>query len=235
MKKITFISGVARSGTSALVDVLNTHPDFYFGMERYYFYIESGCLKPEHFEKDRFLEVQAGDTHGKGFREAFDQRISKYNCARVIGDKYPLLYKNFAQIHQDFPEAEHIYIVRNPLSVMESYFSRFVDITDNWNRTWQMGLEEWNASIQAVLHQAENNLKRFHFVIYENFFSETAHINALFSKLGSAPLPDENLLSFVETFRALNANPVPRQDELRLFAARYADWMSYNKLLDRIS
>lgn len=232
-KRIAFISGVARSGTSALVEVLNANPYFYLGMERYYFAIEGGWLKAEHFEKDRFLDVQVGDTHGEGFKDTLEQRANNYDGARIIGDKYPLLYKSFEVILQRFPDADHVYIVRNPLSVMESYFSRFLDVNDDWDRTWQLGLEEWNSSIQTVLRQPEDVLKKFHFLIYENFFSSTTHMNALYSVLGASPLPESQLISFVDKFKDLNERPVPRNDELRLFAARHADWASYNKLLER--
>ncbi len=153
----------------------------------------------------------------------------------MIGDKYPLLYKNLEVILQRFPQAEHVYIVRNPLSVIESYNSRFTDLNDTWNRPWKLGLEEWNASIRTVMQQPEEVLRKFHFIIYENFFSSAVHMNALYEALGASPLSEDQLTSFVEKFRALNEKPVLRNDEFRAFVARHADWATYNRLLDRIN
>ncbi len=63
MSKILFVSGVGRSGTSALVNVLNTHPEILMGQERFFWTIRNNTISTAHFAKERFLDVREEDTH----------------------------------------------------------------------------------------------------------------------------------------------------------------------------
>ena len=232
MKTNVFVSGVARSGTSALVSVLNTNPGFLIGMERYFFPIRRCEITPEHFKRARFLDVQEGDTHAKNLSMA--QQGEAFRQARYVGDKFPLLYQNFDYIFETFPEARHIYIVRNPLSVAESYDARERNPEDKWRKSWDIGLREWNDSVRAIAGLTEAQAARFHFVQYEDFFADSARMNALFRAFGLDAVAPEKLVSFVTKFEALNARPVDRRDDIRQHVARHADWEAYRALLGRI-
>lgn len=234
MKEILFVSGVARSGTSALTAILNMHPDYMIGMERYFHIIQRNDLNSSHFERTRFVDVRDSDTHNSGSHGTIEQREHSFDKALFVGDKFPLLYKHFDNIIQKFPLAKHIYIVRNPLSVIESYDERFRDKNDNWQGTYKTGLTEWNNSIRKVLMLSPEHLERFNFLVYENFFSSTKNINDLFKRMGSQQLPDDKTRSFVEKHESLNRKLVARRDDIRMFAARNADWESYSKLLNII-
>lgn len=232
VKQLLFVSGLARSGTSALVQVLNTNPGFQIGMERYFFPIRQKTLTPAHFERERFLSYEEGDTHKKGLpglhgAEAFEQ-------ATYVGDKFPLLYQNFDYIFETFPEARHIYIVRNPLSVAESYDARERNPEDKWRKSWDIGLAEWNDSVRAIAGLSDTQAARFHFVQYEDFFADTARMNALYRAFGLDAVAPRKLSSFVEKFEALNTRSVARRDDIRQHVARHADWESYRALLGRI-
>ena len=230
MKKLLFISGVARSGTSALVRVLNSHPGILVGQERYFFRIRRQEIGPEHFEKERFYTLQDGDTHGAGFRAPYDQFSKAYDAATYVGDKFPLLYSYFDYMFETFPDAAHIYIFRNPLSVIESYHRRQQNPDDQFSKTWLQGLEEWNESLGRVARMDPAARRRFHLVQYEKLFASPAGMNALFRRLGLSELKPERLQPFADRFSELNETSVPRQDIMRQHVALNADWDAYRTL-----
>lgn len=232
-KTLLFVSGVPRSGTSALVSTLNLHPDFLIGMERFFFLIRKEELKPEHFKKSRFLDIHKGDTHSSD--EKSWGAAKAYERAKFIGDKYPLLFQSFGYMLETFPDAHHVYIVRNPISVMESYEARFENKDDRWEKSWKQGLEEWNASLGTVASLTEDQIQHFSFVIYEDFFDRADAINRLFVSLGSSGLPEEQLNKILMRFRELNSKKVLRRDDIRRYAAEHADWNSYKKVLNLAS
>lgn len=232
MKKLLFLSGVARSGTSALVRVLNSHPNILIGQERYFFRIRREELQPEHFEKERFHRLEEGDTHGAGFKAEEKVFAKAYDAATYVGDKFPLLYAHFDYMFDTFPEAGHVYIFRNPLSVIESYHRREQNPKDRFRKTWQQGLAEWNESVARVAKMDDAERAAFHLVEYERFFDSTDAMNGLFARLGLEPLAEERLQPFVDKFRSLSDSAGPRHDIMRRQVALEANWDAYRKLHD---
>lgn len=233
MKKICFVFGTARSGTSALVHVLNTHPALLIGMERYYHLIENRSLQAQHFEKSRFIESQPGDSHTGGFSLPAAARAAAFDRAEFVGDKYPNLFKFYDDIVKKFPDALYIYIIRNPLSVLESYDVRANDVHDSWIHPFQTGMIDWNASVRHASTLKEGVSNKIIFVEYERLFSSAHQINSLFSKIGLDPLPDDKIEKFVHKFQSLQEGLVKRRDDIRAFAARNADWVAYREVLKR--
>ena len=226
-----FVSGVARSGTSALVSVLNSHPNIFIEMERYYYLMDSEKISREHFLKERFIDVRQGDTFNNGFASTMEQRLARFDEATFVGDKFPLLYKHFDYIFKEFPEALHVYIVRNPLSVMESYDARFKDNNDNWSKDWAASLVEWNDSVTRAARLTSAQRQRFVFLEYEKFFSSTKEMNKPFDFLGVSRLSDEKATPFLEEFRSLNEVLAPRRDDIRSYVSRNACWAEYQAVL----
>ena len=230
MKKIAFISGVARSGTSALVNFLNCSDALLFGQERYFFPIQNRVITSAFFGKDRFLGIIEGDTHkGGGLKGPPAVLAQKYDHAAVIGDKFPNLFMHFDYIFRTFPEAPHIYIVRNPLSVAESY--QAVYVSDRWKHTFQDGLKNWNRSVDLVTKLPAEIRARFHIIEYETFFAEKAQSDRTFAFLGVEPPPEAALAQHRAKFAALNQQGGPRRDDIRRHVARHANWAAYNALL----
>lgn len=232
MKHIVFVSGVARSGTTALVRVLNKHPGFVVGMERYFYPIRRRQITHDYFARERFLDVQPEDTYNTSLSTA--HKGEAYDRATFVGDKYPMLFERFDYILETFPEARQIYIARNPLSVAESYEARRTDTEDGWKRSWEDGLAEWNASLKAVMSLSEETLQRFYFIQYEEFFGSPLAMNRLYEAFGLHSLREQALQPFCDKFETLNSSHIPRRDDIRQHVARYADWSSYHALLDRI-
>lgn len=232
-KKRLFLSGTARAGTSALVNILNLHNHILMGQERYFFRFKNDTIMPGHFQKDRFLEVRPGDTHEfGGLKGRFGNPGRRFDNAVYVGDKFPPLFRHLDHVLGTFPFARHIYILRNPLSVVESYEARFQNPEDTWNLNWQAGLEAWNQSVRAIADLPPKPLQNFLFVRYEEIYSDVKAINALFTRLGLSNLEEAVLAPYVATFCELNGKLVPRRDDIRMAVARDADWGAYQKLCE---
>ncbi|NSY39540.1 sulfotransferase [Leisingera sp. ANG59] len=229
MPQYLFLSGTARAGTSALVNILNQHNHILLGQERYFKKFRQNTITCAHFEKDRFLEIREGDTHAHGGLFV-PQRPRRYDNAVYIGDKFPPMFRHLDHVLAEFPKARHIYILRNPLSVVESYEARFRDPEDTWNLDWRAGLAAWNDSVARIAALPPEVLKTFLFVQYEDIYASPRALNALFTQLGLSNLEPETLAPFVEKFSGLNSKLVPRRDDIRAQVARNADWAAYKQL-----
>src|SRR5262245_48114736 len=104
-KKFLFVCGCPRSGTSVVCRMLASHPDVALGLERFNLRIARQELTPDDFTKERFFDVQKGDTWYADlaqFARHYDQQHSKYDTAQYVGDKFPRLYEHFGYITSRF-------------------------------------------------------------------------------------------------------------------------------------
>jgi len=232
MNKHLFLSGTARAGTSALVNILNQHNHILMGQERYFNKFRQNTIARAHFHKERFLDLRDGDTHEHGGLHSIPpgQREQRFDKAIYVGDKFPPMFRHFDHVLNEFPKAHHIYILRNPLSVVESYETRFQNTEDPWHLNWRDGLKAWNDSLSRITTLPSKTLQRFTFVLYEDLYAHTRAINALFTRLGLSNLEPETLQPFVAKFYKLNQKPVPRRDDIRMYVARNADWAAYKQV-----
>lgn len=232
-KKLLFVSGTPRSGTSALVRLLNLHPALMIGMERYHSQYKHNPIAPSFFERDRFLDVREGDTHDKGGfgTQDADRLRQRYDRAEIIGDKYPLLYLQFGRILAAFPEARHVFIIRNPLSVAESYQQRFENPDDRFNSDYSTAITHWNKGLDAMLALPDTTRNKFCVVEYESIFKSAAEIERLFAFLDLSPPEGKALAELQERANDLEQTLVPRRDDLRSYVTRNAKWGLYKRFL----
>ena len=85
MPRRLFLSGTARAGTSALVNILNQHNHIMMGQERYFNKFRNDSIRQAHFKKERFLDIREGDTHAKGglFTIPRGQRERRFDKVQV--------------------------------------------------------------------------------------------------------------------------------------------------------
>jgi len=122
-KQYLFICGAPRSGTSALCNLMNLHPNICVGMERYYHKIlRDDELDPELFTLPRLLDYQPTDSF---WPEAIQSGffINKYERAMYVGEKLPKLYEKFNLLRENFlkDSVKILFIFREVLGVAESY------------------------------------------------------------------------------------------------------------------
>lgn len=158
-KKYLFVCGCARSGTSALATLVSKTPDVFVGMERYIsIFKRTGALSQDLFEKERFLNIQKGDSHIEHFegRAHYHNLREKLDSASIIGDKIPSLYRGYEMLLNNFPGCKIIFIYRNLFDVCDSWDRRAQE-GKNWgeDRNWRIAIDEWNLSIQSTLKFAE--------------------------------------------------------------------------------
>lgn len=239
IEKILFISGVARSGTSELVSVLNEHPNFLIGSERYFYVIERRELETYHFEMERFLNILPEDCHNDSRLLKEGQFLIKKGILtgkinvediKVIGDKYPNLYEHFDWIFERFPNAVHIYIVRNPFSVAQSFQRRFENINDEWDENFVSAVHRWNISVERALFFFEKFKEKFIFLLYEQFFSNVENMNKLFKILGYSTINNDKLQPYVDRFYKLNSQMVQKEEVIRYYVSRNANWEAYKHI-----
>lgn len=242
---LLFVCGAARSGTSALVRLLNAHRYMMVTAERYAdLLLKEPSLREEHFEEERFFTFHEGDS----FYNAVDQWVEKslrrrYPEARYIGDKIPRLYEKIDYIASTFTTATVIVISRNIFDVAASFNSRARDTNDLlWSRhdDFRAAVQQWNQAHNAIIQSAAKckNLE-FIGVDYESLFFDKKHIATLFNALN---LPDDSSLIDEDTISTLIAEAAEletkRGDTLssgeKRFLCNHADVNAYRHLRDLV-
>jgi len=115
-QRYLFITGCARSGTTALAKLVGSHNNIIMGIERF------GCLvspknftmTKDHFKFDRFFDVKPGDTFYNNFDDfhKWDSNIrNKIKTVKYIGDKRPDLYHVYDKLFAEFENAKVLFMM----------------------------------------------------------------------------------------------------------------------------
>jgi hypothetical protein len=186
-----FISGCARSGTSATVTLLNEDPRIALGMERFKYL--QGRIRPYHFRPGYFLNPSPDETnilHPGWYRPL--RRKWENGDVRLVGDK---VFANrqanvYPQIWEHFSAPKLLYLLRDPEAVAGSYERRLANPADlNWPHDHRRAVQDWNRGIASLrdLAAAEPGAE-FFVVRYERLFSgDAGYLRELFEYLGLPP------------------------------------------------
>lgn len=245
-KKVLFVTGTSRSGTSTMADFLRGDRRIVMGRERYADVLDRGELSPKHFERDRFLfGFRLDDSHHLVHQPYYAAAAEYFEQARWVGDKLPNLFEHYDTIFAAFPNARIINMLRDPLSVAQSFQKRAdatkklqnqgEPIEHRWpvDRGWQAGVEEWNQSIREVLRIVD---ERSIFVLdYATLYRDHSTLEGLYNFLG---------LDLTPTIRELWNEKGVQRDEIEVIRAQnkdareiidqvnaQADWDGYQKLV----
>jgi hypothetical protein len=237
-RPLIFIGGCARSGTSALCEVMNAHRSVCIGIERYSNLWKTGAVRPEHFEPDRFFELCETDTHYGGAREFGLQTAPRRQAnALVLGDKEPPLDKMYEHVWRTFPAARVLYIVRDPRRVALSYQRRADDPSDPFSKGWRVAVADWNRSARATIAALAAG-RPITVVSYDRVLASRASIRRLYAAFGL----DFNDVDFgvvdahvARAGQALAKAPPPLLTRDRVIwtgVGLMADWKAYCALRD---
>lgn len=240
-KKFLFVTGVARSGTTALTVLLNTHPDIALGLERYKFLYtrdKEENLSPGLFEPDRFFSQSEDETNVPltkyGDESVFRRKLAD---AAYVGDKYPRLTTRIRILDERFPDPRVIFIFRDPMRVASSWEVRANNEKDRWDpsRDFKAAVEGMNDAFLAARKLGRQRPDRFLIVEYERIFApdNVTTVAAIFDWLGLDfhPSVRDKWVGNQETFRIVQAKPLAPIDQT--YVKKHIDWDSYAKLQRR--
>lgn len=177
--RICFVTGVGRSGTTAMAGLLNRHPSVCIGVERYKFkFLREDAFDAADFTQARFFDFRPGDSNifpsrAPRWEALYDRLRQKFPQARVVGDKIPGLHQKFDSCSRTFPEAKWIYMLRDVNAVASSWNARAQDPNDKWPATndFRAAVQAWNDANALVAALPEERVKVLH---YEAFFGGSA-------------------------------------------------------------
>lgn len=186
MKKYAFICGTARSGTTALWRLVTAHDDVAIGVERYIVKaLGSDFIGKDHFEKERFFDLQNGDTFMKSLDAYpyYKELRKRFEGCKLYGDKIPRLYERYDLLDRVFDIPKVLFIVRNLFDVASSYNKRVAG-GKNWKKTRdaKVAVADWNKSVlQTLEHFSTSDIL---IVEFEGLFSGKANVQRIFDFLG---------------------------------------------------
>lgn len=188
-----FLAGVARSGTTALADVIAEHPRIVMGMER--FKKLSGDriveLTPALLERERFFDFSDGltnirpDVHPR-WAALYQRQQDKWDRAAYVGDK--MTSARMEAIWKQLPDARFVCIVRDVGDVAASWQVRAENPTDRWaTRADSEGaIRAWNVVNTRIRRARRQRPDHTIVVEYSSFFGdpEAGSLRAVLDWLG---------------------------------------------------
>lgn len=242
-RKYLFVCGAARSGTTALAKLLNSHEKICIGIERYkYKFMKAGppfdfdAL----FESERFFSYQPEDTNVAmeigPYAPIYRQMEARYAACEYVGDKIPGLYRRYAWLAKVAPGSTMIHIVRRPQEVANSWNGRAAK-GGSWpaENDHTRAVAEWNRAIDLTSKALVSGPQGLVVVRYEAIFGESARNDLkLLEYLGleTTPAYEEAVADMRAQSEQLSDNRRIPQDVID-FVDKEADWKSYERLVER--
>jgi hypothetical protein len=170
--KPLFIAGIPqRSGTTALANYLNQHPEILICIERYKYAPKQ--ITPDLFTFERILDYREGETNIP--RERHLELLEKKDPAKLkwIGDKRPAYFKRYRHLLKNNPGAHFIVIYRPVEEVAESFQARARNTKDSrWTHDFEDGVRVWNRALRQTREFVESHSDPPMLILsYHDFFS----------------------------------------------------------------
>ncbi len=185
-KKSIFISGVARSGTSALGRLINTHPQIGILVERF----------PEYFGyhpiqfADRSILFNKKNAPKSGYSvDVWGDLMNRYENLKYIGDKRPgFLYGWPITAYNFLPtQIKIIHIRRDVKDVALSWKARANNVKDKWpaKKDFKQAIIETNIQNRWLLELIQNEKWKnsIHIVNFKDIFSSPQPLLKIFDWL----------------------------------------------------
>ena len=227
-----FIIGNARSGTTALLNLLNSSSEVCLGNERY----EKFNLAANGYERAEFFDTKS--PRFKMREKLYAALEPKFDHAKYIGDKRPGFTADWKNTLLHIPAVKILYIFRHIEGVAASYNERAVNAAEGKDTSWPQrrnftaAVDDWNFEIQQALLIAEHC--DIFFVKYEDIFGSEALMQEVFKSL--------NIDSEEASIQKLIRNTISRGKSLKTkdraldaktlaYIETHADIEAYKKML----
>jgi len=123
---LVFIGGCPRSGTTLMKRILDAHSDIFCGPEFGHLRAISELYKrmSQGIESGRITQYASKNELNIFIRQFilnFFQKVANDNNVKIVAEKTPDNVTAFCTLHELFPNAKFIHVIRNPLDVVASY------------------------------------------------------------------------------------------------------------------
>lgn len=241
-----FIAGCQRSGTTALVQLLNQDERFVIGRERFK-YCRSE-ITPEHFREEHFFSPQERETNYR-VEKFYEPLRSRWRAGgvRYIGDKVPFYYKDLFYLAETFPDCKILFLIRDLEGVAASHNARAANPKDKvWKPRRRRGVAGWlglgpeteTVDYRRAAHDWTESLVRFDEFVsaghedqifpvhYERFFAgEQSYLDALydFLELPVTPKARRAFLTVTKDWEARSRRPTLLTPQMTQYLASRRD------------
>ncbi|MDA7436869.1 sulfotransferase [Synechococcus sp. AH-601-B19] len=237
-KSILFVTGLGRSGTTALGKMLTISPDICLFTELYNWNRPSGYT-PHDFEEQVLIDAIDISKHPINKKE-----ISKYHTASYIGDKRPDFIFCAERTFNNFEgtKISILFILRNLIQICASSYKRADDPNDlGWNKENGIifTILWFNATMRQLLYLKQfrpDIFKHISFVNYSDIFSQKKLALALFDGLGieiNNHLNDQLDQFFQKSKSIVHRNNVECHIDsiIKEHISKYLDFVSYKQCI----
>jgi len=233
-RRYLFIAGCERSGTTAAVRLLNTHPKIVMGIERYR--LVKRKIAPTLFEKDRFFDFREGDTDVIAHRKDYDALKEKFDEATIFGDKNPRYFLSYKALFKSFPGCRVLFMIRDIEPVASSWNARAAAPKDRWpeKNDYRVAVATWNRANSLTARAATKHPKSLLVVDYAKLFSgDKDYLLRLLEDVQIDPHP--TLLQQFEKMTSgwddRSGRPLNLTQEQKDYLAAKADLKTYKDLI----
>lgn len=194
-----FVSGCQRTGTTALAEYLNDHPEVLVSRERYKYTPYEVTL--DHLSLERILAYDEAETNVP--EQEYRELVAGKDPARLkwVGDKNPDYYRLFGRLLRQNPGARFIVTYRPLEEVAESFEARARDPEDRWPARCnsEIAVTLWNLSLIRTREFLENDPAANVLVIgYHDFFYQNEDSVPLISRFLEVEFDEHVLKSWKE-------------------------------------
>lgn len=154
-KTVTIVTGIARGGANAVMDMLNAHQKACIGFNRYKFkFLRHNKYDPDYFDKSRFFRFRKADTNQRPEESPkiaafYDKLREKWDDALVVGDMIPDLFQQEHEVLQAYPKMRIISVLRNLKDVALSWDAQAHKKNSSWPKDKDF--------VKACIHWEQQN------------------------------------------------------------------------------
>jgi hypothetical protein len=201
-RNVLFLAGQGRSGTTALLHVLASHPEVALGVERFkalWGEADIDRLKPDLFDRDRFFDFSDGLTNltpesfDREWETHYERMAAKWDTATYVGDK--MTQVRMQRLWETIPDARFVCIVREIAQVAHSWNQRARDSDDlGWPEAAdaQLAVKRWNAMLGKIRRARTQRPEQVVVVTHSRFFGDpsASSLHAVLDFLGLDHAPE---------------------------------------------
>ena len=204
-KKIIFVLGMPRSGTSLVEQILSSHSRVYGAGERPFLYqaINEALFSVEEVKFPRNLSLLDQDSFDNLGR-IYLQLIENFGKdeGRIIIDKMPNNFQHVGVIHKALPEAKIILCEREPLDNCFSIFKQKFGTGNQYAYNLEELGEYYNSYLELIAHWESVLPKKIYRVKYEELIANQEVVSKKMIDFCDLQW-EESCMSFHSTKRAV--------------------------------